>query len=110
MDRGIGQDDTDIDTVMPMLKVFHGNGEFHMAIETYLDAGYNPKLSTLRGAALKGRFGGYGQHSIQKDKEMDINGQKTENKIDSINAEITVFARRWMPSADGDNGKIPGNT
>ncbi len=83
----------DIDTVMPMLKVFHGNGEFHMAIETYLDAGYNPKLSTLRGAAsIKGEDLVVMDSTIfKKIRRWTLMGRKTENKIDSINAEITVF-------------------
>ena len=33
---------------MPMLSSFAGKGEFHIAIETYLDSAYNLKPSTLR--------------------------------------------------------------
>jgi len=45
----------DIDTLMPMLRSFGGSGEFHIAIETYLDSLYNIKESTLRGASsIKG--------------------------------------------------------
>ncbi len=83
----------DIDTVMPMLKAFHGNGEFHMAIETYLFANYDPKLSTLRGAAsIKGEDLVLMDSTIfKKIKRWTLMGRKTENRIDSINAEITVF-------------------
>ena len=45
----------DIDTLMPMLRSFRGKGEFHIAVETYLDSLYNIKKSTLRGASsIKG--------------------------------------------------------
>ena len=42
----------DIDTLMPMLRSFGGKGEFHIAVETYLDSLYNIKKSTLRGAVI----------------------------------------------------------
>ena len=83
----------DIDSFMPMLKVFHGNGEFHMAVETNLFANYDPKISTLRGAAsLKGEDLVVMDSTVfKKIRRWTLMGRKTENKIDSINAEITVF-------------------
>lgn len=40
-----------IDTLVPMLSAFDGNANFHLAAQTYLDANYKPKMSTLMGAA-----------------------------------------------------------
>jgi len=40
-----------IDTIVPMLKAFKGNANFHLAAECNLDAFYRPKMSTLIGAA-----------------------------------------------------------
>lgn len=39
-----------VDTLVPMLSAFNGNANFHLAAETYLDARYQPKLPTLKGA------------------------------------------------------------
>ena len=41
----------DLDTIMPMLRSFHGRGEFHFVFETFLDSLYRPKFSTMLGAA-----------------------------------------------------------
>jgi hypothetical protein len=41
----------DLDTIMPMLRSFQGRGEFHFVFETFLDSLYNPKFSTMLGAA-----------------------------------------------------------
>ena len=41
----------EVDTILPMLKSFSGNAEFHFAAETYLKSNYDIKFSTLRGAA-----------------------------------------------------------
>lgn len=83
----------DLDSIMPMLKSFKGTGEFHMAAETYLDSMYNPKKSTLRGAAsIKGHdlvlMDGQTFSEIAK---MLFFNKKTENKVDSLSAEFTVF-------------------
>lgn len=40
-----------IDTLVPMLSAFEGNGNFHIAAEMYMDHLYRPKQSTMRGAA-----------------------------------------------------------
>ena len=40
-----------VDTLVPMLSAFDGNANFHLAGETYLDARYQPKLSSIMGAA-----------------------------------------------------------
>lgn len=40
-----------IDTLVPMLKTFDGKGAFHIVAQTNLKSNYEPKLSTLFGAA-----------------------------------------------------------
>ncbi len=83
----------DIDTLMPMLRSFAGEAEFHIAIETYVDSLYNIKLSTLRGASSI-----RGSNLVLMDGETfsDIANKlkfnkKTENKVDSLSAEFTIF-------------------
>ena len=83
----------DIDSIMPMLRSFRGKGEFHMAVETYLDSLYNPKKSTIRGAAsIKGEdlvlMDGPTFSEIAKTLKFN---KKTNNKVDSLSAEFTVF-------------------
>ena len=66
-----------LEDMVPMLKSFKGAAQFHLAAETYLKSNYEPKMSTLRGAAsLTGK---------------DLVVMDSETKIDSINAEITVY-------------------
>jgi len=83
----------DIDSIMPMLKSFRGKGEFHIAAETYLDSLYRLKMSTLRGAAsIKGQNLVLmdGQTFTEIAKTLKFN-KKTENRVDSLSAEFTVF-------------------
>ena len=40
-----------LEEMVPMLSSFKGAAEFHLAAETYLNSQYQPKMSTLRGAA-----------------------------------------------------------
>ena len=83
----------DIDTVFPMLKSFSGNGEFHIAAETYLRENYSPKLSTLKGAAAFS-----GKDLVVLDSEtfntiaqyLQFNNREY-NKIDSLSVEATIF-------------------
>ena len=82
-----------VDTIVPMLKSFAGRAEFHIAAETYLRADYSPKMSTLRAAAAL-----EGKDLVLLDSEtfstiakyMMFN-KKTENIVDSIAVEMTVF-------------------
>ncbi len=83
----------DVDTILPMLKSFSGNAEFHFAAETYLKSNYDIKFSTLRGAAAIN-----GKDLVVLDNETYRNiskkllfNKKTENKIDSLSTEITIF-------------------
>ena len=82
-----------VDTIVPMLKSFAGKAQFHIAAETYLRADYSPKMSTLRAAAAL-----EGKDLVLLDsktfstiaKYMMFN-KKTENIIDSIDVEMTIF-------------------
>lgn len=83
----------EVDTILPMLKSFSGNAEFHFAAETYLKSNYDIKYSTLRGAAAIN-----GHDLVILDNETYKNiakklmfSKKTENKIDSLSTEITIF-------------------
>lgn len=83
----------DIDTMMPMLRSFRGEGEYHMSIETYLDSTYTLKRSTLRGAASIA-----GKNLVLLDGETFTEiaktlrfSKKAENRVDSLSAEFTVF-------------------
>lgn len=83
----------DIDSIMPMLRSFGGKGEFHIAVETNLDSLYNLKKSTLRGvSSLKGQnlvlMDGETFSEIAKTLRFN---KKTENKVDSLSAEFTIF-------------------
>lgn len=82
-----------LEQMVPMLSSFKGAAQFHLAAETYLNSQYQPKMSTLRGAAsltakdlvvLDGE-------TFSKISKLLLFNKKTENKIDSINAEITVY-------------------
>ncbi len=82
-----------IDTMMPMLRSFKGNAEFHIAAETYMDSMYNPKMATIRGvSSIKGN------NLVLMDGETFTEIAKTlrftkgaENKVDSLSAEFTLF-------------------
>ncbi len=83
----------DIDTLMPMLRSFRGTGEFHIAVETYLDSLYNIKMSTLRGASSI-----RGQDLVLLDGETFSEiartlrfSRRAENRVDSLSAEFTIF-------------------
>ena len=82
-----------LDTMMPMLRSFKGEAEFHLAAETYLNAKYQLKTSTLRGACSL-----FGKDLVVLDNEtfstiskLLMFNKKTENKVDSISAEITLY-------------------
>jgi hypothetical protein len=82
-----------VDTIVPMLSSLAGRAQFHIAAETYLRADYSPKMSTLRAAAAL-----EGKDLVLLDSEtfstiakyMMFN-KKTENIVDSISVEMTVF-------------------
>ncbi|MBO4403638.1 MAG: hypothetical protein J5792_08235, partial [Bacteroidales bacterium] len=85
----------DIDTIVPMLKTFSGKAEFHLAAQTNLKSNYDIKYSTLRGAMSVS-----GKDLVVLDNETFSTiskylmfKKKTENKVDSIAVEMTVFQR-----------------
>ncbi len=78
---------------MPMLKSFKGRGEFHFVAESYMFSNYDLKKSTIRGAAAIA-----GQDLVLMDGETFSEiaktlmfSKKTENKVDSIAAEFTLY-------------------
>ena len=83
----------EVDTILPMLKAFSGNAEFHFAAETYLKSNYDIKYSTLRGAAA---INGHDLVVLDNEtyktiaKKLMFN-KKTQNKIDSLSTEITIY-------------------
>ena len=85
----------DIDSIMPMLRSFDGKGEFHLAIETYVDSTYRVKPSTIRGvSSLRGEdlvlMDGETFAEIARNLQFS---RKAENKVDSISAEFTIFRK-----------------
>ena len=85
----------EIDSMMPMLKQFKGNAEFHLAAETFTNAQYKIKPSTLRGAASI--FGKdlvvLDNTTFDKISKLLMFKKKTENKVDSISAEMTLYKK-----------------
>lgn len=84
-----------VDTIVPMLASVDGHANFHLAAETYLDAFYKPKMSTLRGAANIN-----GDSLVVLDNETFntiskylLFNKKTKNVIDSLDVEMTVFRK-----------------
>lgn len=82
-----------VDSIVPMLKSFSGQAEFHLAAETYLNSKYELKKSTLLGAAAI-----EGKDLVVLDSETFdtiarlLSFQKSqENKIDSLVVDVTVF-------------------
>jgi len=82
-----------IDSLVPMLSAFKGEAEFHLAGESYLTENYQLKTSTLRGACSI-----FGKDLVVMDSETFDKiskllsfKKKTENKVDSISAEITLY-------------------
>ncbi len=88
-----------VDTLVPMLSAFNGNANFHLAAETYLDAYYHPKMSTLLGsAAISGEdLVVMDNNSIaQIAKLMQFKSWKDKDdkiRIDSLNVELTCFRK-----------------
>lgn len=88
-----------VDTLVPMLNAFNGNANFHLAGESYLDARYHPKMSTLLGsAAISGRdLVVMDNNSIaQIAKLMQFKSWKDKDdkiRIDSLSVELTCFRK-----------------
>ena len=82
-----------IDTLVPMLKTFDGQAEFHIGAETNLKSNYEPKISTLRAAAdIEGK------NLTVKDKFAFTNitdmlkiSADGEYRVDSLDVQLTAF-------------------
>lgn len=86
-----------VDTLVPMLSAFDGNANFHLAGESYLDAFYRPKMSSVKGAAAIS-----GENLVVMDnsnlatiaKLMRFKSWKDKDnkiKIDSLSVEMTCM-------------------
>lgn len=82
-----------VDSILPMLRSFRGAANFHLAGETYLNDRYELKTSTTRAAMsidakdltlLDGEV-------FSKIAKLLTFKKKTENKIDSISAEVALY-------------------
>lgn len=82
-----------IDTMLPMLRSFRGAAEFHLAAETYLNQKYEIKTSTLRGACdIEGKdLVLLDNETFTKIAKILMFNKKTENKVDSLSAQISLF-------------------
>ncbi len=82
-----------VDSILPMLKSFAGQAEFHLGVETNLNSRYELKKSTLLGAAtIEGR----NLVVLDSDTFDKIAGllnfkKSQENVIDSLMVDVTVF-------------------
>ncbi len=84
-----------IDTIMPMLRSFRGQAEFHLAAETFLNANYELKTSTTRGAcSIAGKdLVLLDSETFGKIAKILLFSKKTENKVDSIAVQATLFKK-----------------
>lgn len=83
----------DVDSIIPMLRAFDGEAQFHFAAETYLRSNYEPKLSTLRAAgAIEGKdLVVLDNETFSQISRYLLFDKKTKNKVDSIDVELSVF-------------------
>ena len=82
-----------VDTLVPMLKTFDGQAEFHIGAETNLRSNYEPKISTLRAAAdIEGKNltvkDEFTFNNIAKNLKISTDG---EYRVDSLNLQLTAF-------------------
>jgi hypothetical protein len=86
-----------VDTLVPLLNDLEGNADFHLCAETYVNAFYKPKMSTMRGAAAL-----TGQNLVVLDnKDIDRIAKLLQLKkwreddtkihVDSLDVAMTVF-------------------
>lgn len=88
-----------VDTLVPMLAAFNGNANFHLAAETFLNARYQPKMSSLLGsAAISGKNLVVMDNSsiAQIAKLMQFKSWKEKDdkiRIDSLDVEMSCFRK-----------------
>ena len=82
-----------IDTLVPMLKTFDGQAEFHIDAETYLKSNYEPKVSTIRAAAdIEGRnLTVNDKFTFTKITDLLSVSNNGEYRIDSLDVQLTAF-------------------
>ena len=82
-----------IDTLVPMLKTFDGQAEFHIGAETNLKSNYEPKISTLRAAAdIEGKnLTVNDQFTFTKITDMLDISTDGEYRVDSLDVQLTAF-------------------
>ena len=82
-----------IDTLVPMLKTFDGEAEFHIGAETNLKSNYEPKISTLRAAAdIEGRdLSVNDKFTFTKITDMLDVSTNGEYRVDSLDVQLTAF-------------------
>ena len=83
----------ELDTIVPMLKEFAGNAEFHFAAETNLKSDYTPKYSTLKAAcSIEGSdLVVLDSETFNKIKKLLMFKKTTDNRIDTLDVQFTVF-------------------
>lgn len=83
----------DVDSIVPMLKSFDGQAQFHFAAETYLKSNYDLKLSTLRAAgAIEGKdLVVLPSSTFDTIRKYLMTDKSTENRIDSLDVELSVY-------------------
>lgn len=95
-----------VDTLVPMLSAFDGNANFHLAGETYLDAFYRPKLSSIMGASAI-----TGENLVVMDNKsianiarlMKFKSWKDKDdkiKVDSMSVELTCMDVGFGPEVE----------
>lgn len=85
-----------VDSVVPMLKSFDGQAQFHFAIESNLKPDYTPIYSTMLGAAAI-----EGKDLVVMDSEMFdgikrklLMGKNARNVIDSLDIELQIIRNK----------------
>ena len=82
-----------IDTLVPMLKTFDGQAEFHIGAETNLKSNYEPKISTLRAAAdIEGKnLTVNDKFTFTKITDMLDVSTDGQYRVDSLDVQLTAF-------------------
>ena len=82
-----------IDTLVPMLKTFDGQAEFHIGAETNLKSNYEPKISTLRAAAdIEGKnLSVNDKFTFTKITDLLDISTNGSYRVDSLDVQLTAF-------------------
>ncbi len=82
-----------VDSIVPMLKSFAGQAEFHLGFETYLNSKYELKKSTILGAAtIEGRnLVVLDSETFDQIASLLMFKKSQKNVIDSLMVDVTVF-------------------